>query len=140
MLTGESRIDPTRLMLIRRMKRFPICFIISLLGNYSHHTEREKRERSSAKLAEKTWINDLEEKRRTPIFPVSERLLGISFVCSIVPMMSSSNNDILTDWESACERESFVLSPYLKFVLVLTQEDGAWEGRGRTCKKILYAR
>lgn len=53
MLTGESRIDPTRLMLIRRMKRFPICFIISLLGNYNHHTEREKRERSSAKLAKK---------------------------------------------------------------------------------------
>lgn len=49
-------------------------------------------------------------KGRTPIFPVSERLLGISFVCSIVPMMSSSNSDILTDWESACERESFVLS------------------------------
>lgn len=34
-LTGESRIDPTRLMLIRRMNRFPICFIISLLGNYT---------------------------------------------------------------------------------------------------------
>lgn len=127
MLTGESRIDPTRLMLIRRMKRFPICFIISLLGNYNHHTERKERERSSAKLAKKTWINDLGEKRRTPIFPVSERLLGISFVCSIVPMMSSSNNDILTDWESACERESFVLSSYLKSVLV---EAGGW-GLGR---------
>lgn len=138
MLTGESRIDPTRLMLIRRMKRFPICFIISLLGNYNHHTERKERKIIS-KTCEKTWINDLGEKRRTPIFPVSERLLGISFVCSIVPMMSSSNNDILTDWESACERESFVLSSYLKFVLV---EAGGrvWEGRGHTCKKILYAR
>lgn len=56
-------------------------------------------------------------KGRTPIFPVSERLLGISFVCSIVPMMSSSNSDILTDWESACERESFVLSSF-RIVLV----------------------
>lgn len=42
-------------------------------------------------------------------------------------MMSSSNNDILTDWESACERESFVLSSYLKFVLV---DAGGW-GLGR---------
>lgn len=44
-LTGESRIDPTRLILIRRMKRFPICFIISLLGNYNHHTEKKRKGR-----------------------------------------------------------------------------------------------
>lgn len=46
-LTGESRIDPTRLMLIRRMNRFPICFIISLLGNYTitHGKKRRKKEK-----------------------------------------------------------------------------------------------
>lgn len=100
-LTGESRIDPTRLMLIRRMNKFPICFIISLLGNFKKNKGKDV---VSKKFENHKW------KRRTPILPVSERLLGISFVCSIVPMMSSSNNDILTDWESACERESFVLS------------------------------
>jgi hypothetical protein len=45
----------------------------------------------------------------TPILPVSERLLGISLVCSIVELMSSSKSEILTDWDSACERDSFVL-------------------------------
>jgi hypothetical protein len=64
-LTGESRIDPTKLIFILKINRFPICFIISLLGN--------------------------------PILPVSDRLLGISFVCSIVLLMSSSKREILTD-------------------------------------------
>jgi len=32
-LTGESKIDPTKFILIGKMNRFPICFIISLLGN-----------------------------------------------------------------------------------------------------------
>ena len=64
-LTGESRIDPTRLIFILKMNKFPICFMISLLGN--------------------------------PILPVSDRLLGISFVCSIVLLMSSSKREILTD-------------------------------------------
>lgn len=41
--------------------------------------------------------------------PVSLRLLGMSFVCSIVELMSSSKSEILTDWASACERASFVL-------------------------------
>ena len=32
-----------------------------------------------------------------PIFPVSDKLLGISFVCSMVELMSSSKREILTD-------------------------------------------
>jgi hypothetical protein len=63
--TGESRIDPTKLIFILKINKFPICFIISLLGN--------------------------------PILPVSDRLLGISFVCSMVLLMSSSKSEILTD-------------------------------------------
>jgi hypothetical protein len=63
--TGESRIDPTKLIFILKINRLPICFMISLLGN--------------------------------PILPVSDKLLGISFVCSIVLLISSSNKEILTD-------------------------------------------
>lgn len=33
----------------------------------------------------------------------------MSLVCSMVLLMSSSKREILTDWESACERESLVL-------------------------------
>lgn len=58
-------MDPTRLIFILKINKFPICFMISLLGN--------------------------------PILPVSDRLLGISFVCSIVLLMSSSKSEILTD-------------------------------------------
>jgi hypothetical protein len=28
-------MDPTRFMLIRKMNRFPICFMISLLGSWT---------------------------------------------------------------------------------------------------------
>lgn len=54
-LTGESRIDPTRLMLIRRMNRFPICFIISLLGNYTQpsHGKNEERKTLSVRSSRK---------------------------------------------------------------------------------------
>ena len=31
--TGESKMLPTKLIFIRRMKRLPICFMISLLGS-----------------------------------------------------------------------------------------------------------
>lgn len=31
--SGESRTEPTRLMLMRRINRLPICFMISLRGN-----------------------------------------------------------------------------------------------------------
>lgn len=79
MLTGESRIDPTRLMLIRRMKRFPICFIISLLGNYNHHTEREKRERSSAKLAEKNLDKRFRREATHANFPSLGKAFGDIF-------------------------------------------------------------
>jgi hypothetical protein len=33
----------------------------------------------------------------------------MSLVCSMVLLMSSSKSEILTDWESACERDNLVL-------------------------------
>lgn len=45
-----------------------------------------------------------------PIFPVSERVFGISLVCSMVELMSSSKREILTDWARACDRDSLVLA------------------------------
>ena len=45
----------------------------------------------------------------TPILPVSERLRGMCFVCSMVELMSSSKSEILTDCDRACESESLVL-------------------------------
>jgi hypothetical protein len=39
-LTGESRIDPTRFIFIRKMNKFPICFMISLLGNCAFRQRR----------------------------------------------------------------------------------------------------
>jgi hypothetical protein len=46
-LTGESRIEPTRLMLMRRMKRFPICFMISERGSWTQSVESSSREAES---------------------------------------------------------------------------------------------
>jgi hypothetical protein len=83
-LTGESRIDPTRFIFILRINKFPICFMISLLG--------------------------------IPIFPVSDNVFGISFVCSIVELINSSNSEILTDCARACESESLVLGNQLSAV------------------------
>lgn len=41
--------------------------------------------------------SDVRTRSLTPILPVSDRLFGISFVCSMVLLMSSSNSEILTD-------------------------------------------
>lgn len=73
-LTGESRIDPTRLMLIRRMKRFPICFIISLLGNYNHHRERKER-----KIISKTCEKNLDKRFRREATHANFPSLGKAF-------------------------------------------------------------
>jgi hypothetical protein len=86
--SGESRIDPTRLILIRRMNRLPICFMISLRGSWAVDQR-----------ANKACLRH--EQLLTPILPVSERVLGMSLVCSMVLLMSSSKSEILTDWESA---------------------------------------
>ncbi len=112
-LTGESRIEPTRLILIRRMNRFPICFMISLLGSWWDQRS--------------PWRCQL----LTPIFPVSDRLFGISFVCSIVLLISSSKSDILTDCESAWDRESFVLDVSWLFTHTPTCRMSLFEGLSR---------